>query len=113
MEIHTETEGTALIISVSGRVDSSNAREFEHALKSILESEQTTVITDLQELTYISSAGLRVLLLIAKQVWKNEGKFALCALAEPIREVFEISGFDKIVQINGSRQDAMEAFEKA
>ncbi len=107
MEIKTERQNGTLIAKVEGRVDSANAREFENALSSAISDDDTYVIADFEGLSYISSSGLRVILLIAKTLRSRNAKFALCSLSGPIGEVFKISGFDKIISIYGSQAEAL------
>ena len=111
MEIQTERENGALIAKAEGRIDGVNARDFEEALKAEINAneDQNTIIMDLEGLSYISSAGLRVILLIAKTLRKRNADFMLCSLSPPIREVFEISGFDKIIPVHESREQALAA----
>ena len=65
------------------------------------------MVLDFEGISYISSAGLRVVLLVAKTLQKQKAKMAVCSLSESIREIFEISGFDKIIPVHGSRADAV------
>lgn len=106
MDIDVERKNGTLIAQVSGRVDSANAREFEQALSNAI-GDDGRVILDLGKLSYISSSGLRVLLLVAKALRNKGAEFGLCSLSDPIREVFEISGFDKIIPIYGSLADVV------
>ena len=107
MEIQTERANGALIAKAEGRIDGVNARDFEEALKAAISTDDSTVVMDLEGLSYISSAGLRVILLIAKTLRKRDADLILCSLSDPIREVFEISGFDKIIPVHGSREQAL------
>ena len=66
MSIHTEREGSTLIAIADERVDGANAREFQNELEAAIDENDHAVILDLQRLFYISSAGLRVILLTAK-----------------------------------------------
>ncbi len=111
MEVNTERDNGTLIAKAEGRVDGSNAREFEEALDSAITEHEDgrAVIVDFEGLSYISSAGLRVILLTARTLRKSEKEFAVCSLSEPIREVFEISGFDKIIPVYASRSEALAA----
>ena len=111
MELTIEREGSALTARVSGRVDSTNARDFEEAIRTQIEDGDRAVIMDFENLSYISSAGLRAVLMTAKTLWKRESKFALCSLSGPVKEVFEISGFDKIIPIHDSREDALSSLD--
>ena len=109
MEINAERDGDTLILSTEGRVDGGNAREFEEAIKTTLSADDRVVVMDLKELTYISSAGLRAILLTAKDLWKRDAKFALCELSASIKEVVEIAGFDKIIPIHASKTEAVDS----
>ena len=109
MEIGVDRQENTLIASAGGRIDGVNAREFENALRGTINDDDKAVVVDLEGLSYISSAGLRAILLIAKTLSQRGSKFALCSLSEPIREVFEISGFDKIVSIHDTRSEAVQA----
>ena len=107
MDIQTERNNGTLIAKTAGRIDGVNARDFEEALKAAISVDDNNVVMDLEGLSYISSAGLRVILLIAKTLRKRNAELMLCSLSDPIREVFEISGFDKIIPVHASRADAL------
>ncbi len=107
MDIKTERNNGTLIAKAEGRIDGVNARDFEEAMKAAIGDDDNTVIIDLEGLSYISSAGLRVILLIAKTLRKRNAELVLCSLSDSIREVFEISGFDKIIPVHASREEAL------
>ena len=109
MDIKTERADGTLIAKAEGRIDGVNARDFEEAMKAAISGDDSVVVIDLENLSYISSAGLRVILLIAKTLRKRNAELMLCSLSDPIREVFEISGFDKIIPVHASRQQALSA----
>ncbi len=107
MELTTERQDGVLSVRVSGRIDGSNAREFEEAI----EESDRAVIMDFEELSYISSAGLRAVLLTAKTLRNQGAKFVLCSLSDPIQEIFEMSGFDKIIAIHPSRVEVLASLD--
>ena len=110
MEISTERVGNALIVMPSeNRVDGTNARDFQVGLEAAIEETDSAVIFDAETLTYISSAGLRAILLVVKSINRRGGKFAVCSLSDPIREIFSISGFDNIIPIEATRDEALSA----
>ena len=111
MDVVTERRKDILSVQVNGRVDGSNASEFEQAIRSAMDKSDRGVMLDFEQLVYISSAGLRAVLLIAKTLRSRDAKFALCSLSEQIRGVFEISGFDKIISIYPSRAEALSFLE--
>lgn len=109
MELAEEKQGAVTVLSPDGRVDSSNAKAFEEAVMSRLAAVEGPVLIDLAQLRYISSAGLRVILLSAKQQQQKGQRFALCEPSADIREVFEVSGFTKIIEIFQKRDQALAA----
>ena len=109
MNVESRREGSNLVLMADGRVDGTNATEFQDAMKSEINESDRAVVLDLENLTYISSAGLRVVLLIAKDLQRQGAKMAACSLSEPVKEVFVISGFDKIIPIHDSQDAAIGA----
>ena len=109
MEVHTEREDGALIARAVGRIDGGNARDFEHAIHATLGQHDSALILDMQSLSYISSAGLRVILIVAKKLQSRGGKFVVCSLSDSISEVFEISGFNRIIPTLATRSEALAA----
>ena len=109
MGIDTERENGTVIAKADGRIDSSNSREFHTSLEAVIAADDSAVVLDFEDVSYISSAGMRVILLTAKSLQKDGVKFALCSMNDSIREVFRISGFDKIIPIHGSRSEACAA----
>ena len=67
------------------------------------------LIVDFSRLDFISSSGMRVLLIAAKALKAGEGTLVLCAMKNHIEEVFRISGFDRIIPIEESRESALAA----
>ena len=101
----------AVVLCPTGRVDGTNVTILQSAVRQRLEAGQTNLVFDLVDLNYISSAGLRVLLMAARDLQAQGGKALFCNLSEQIRQVFEITGFDKILSVHGNREDALSAFD--
>lgn len=91
------------LANVVGRIDSANAASFEKDLLSLFDTPQARILVDLTGLDYISSAGLRVVLMAAKRAKQSQGRLVLCGMQPHVREVFEISGFIKILEIVADR----------
>ena len=109
MTIQAERKGETLVIGADGRIDGSNARAFQDDLDAAIEEGDRAVVLNFESLIYISSAGIRVILLTARTLERRGGKLALSSLSEPIKEIFAISGFDKIIPIHTSVDDAIAA----
>lgn len=109
LSVQTEQTENAVIVCPVGRVDGSNVGVLESAIRELLDAGQKTLIFDCQGLNYISSGGLRVLLVMARRMQAEGGKALFCGLVEHIAHVFEISGFTNILTICQNRSEALAA----
>ena len=107
MDVMTEWQEGVLLIRVSGRIDGSNAAAFDRAVIDALETDDRTVLMDLENLSYINSAGLRTFAKVARRLRRGAGELALCAMRDEARKVFVIAGFDKIIPIYPTRAEAL------
>lgn len=97
------------IFSLSGRLDSNSAPQFEDELQTYLTSPCSHLIFDFNDLEYISSAGLRVILNTAKAYRECPFDFITCAMQDHVQEVFEISGFDTFITIYKSIDQSLSS----
>lgn len=98
IEVIEEQSVPVVIVGLSGRMDSSNSRDFEEKM-----------VVDCSQLQYISSAGLRVFLMAAKQLTMAKEKLVLASLNDDVRQVFNLTGFSSIFEIRDSREDALKS----
>jgi len=110
MEISTIENEDIKIVTLNGSLDTNTAPDAETCLMEMINSGQLKLIVDLENLEYISSAGLRVLLASTKTMKSNGGEFHICNPNEMVTEVFEMSGFNMIFKIFNSREDAISAY---
>ena len=106
MELAQERDAGTNVISPAGRVDGSNSADFHEALAAAISDDDNRVILDMGGIDYISSAGLRVLLLVAQRLGGSSTPFAVCSLAASVDEVFRISGFNQIITVFGTLDEA-------
>ncbi len=109
LSVQTERVEKAVLICPVGRVDGSNVGVLESAIQAQLDAGEKTLVFDFAGLNYISSAGLRVLLVTARRAQREGGKALFCELADHITHVFEISGFTNILTISRRRSEALAA----
>jgi anti-anti-sigma factor len=109
MEIAREQDGGVAVVRLTGRFDSSAAAAAQEGFDAALGGEAPHLAVDMSSLDYISSAGLRVLLVLAKKVQQAKGKVALYGLNPNVREVFSVSGFDTIFSIQPDAAAALAA----
>ncbi|MCP4088692.1 MAG: STAS domain-containing protein [Gammaproteobacteria bacterium] len=107
MNIGEQKMGDVTVLSPERRLDSNTAEFFEKLILGKIDEGNSKLIIDFSALDYISSAGLRVLLMAAKRIKAEQGGMALCGLKAHIREVFEISGFLPILTIVDDIDSAM------
>ena len=107
MIIQELNKTNATVFELEGRLDSSTSSQLEKKLLDSLESGKKNMVIDFARVDYISSAGLRVLLMAAKKSKAAGGKVRLCALMDNVREVFDIAGFTSIFSITSSQEEAL------
>ena len=111
VQVKWERRDGILIAMLIGHIDSSNADRFQRIVESGIEAEDHALILDFERVFFISSAGLRISLIISRKFNESGKKFGVCTLSDPIRNVLAISGFDQIIPIYDSRAEAINAFE--
>ena len=109
MDINASVEDGVLVARPKNRIDGVNSRDFEEALYQAISENDCSVVLDFGKVVYISSAGLRAILLVTKSLHNKKKSLALCCLSDSIMEVFEISGFNRIIQINTTLDEAKAA----
>ncbi len=99
-----------ITFQLKGRLDSNTSNDFEERLLNSIQSGEIKIILDFENLEYISSAGLRVLLKAARELKGGEGKMMLCSLKDYIREVFDLSGFVSFLPIYDNMDECISSF---
>lgn len=107
MILTNEKIGSTLVASIAGQVNSANASGLESQLLALVDNGEHQWVLDLGRLEYISSAGLRVMLMLAKRIRENQGQLVLCGMHPHVREVFDISGFLAILTVVDTREQAL------
>lgn len=108
MNITLSKVGEINVVQIEGRLDTTNYGELEHHLSTLTDNNELMVLLDLEKLEYISSSGLRILLMFLKKIKAADGRFMLCGLSPDIREIFEISGFINIFEIFENQDAALK-----
>jgi stage II sporulation protein AA (anti-sigma F factor antagonist) len=113
MQLAYERNGDVQIVAIEGQINGSNAGDLEEALLTCLNKPTQKAVLDLKGVNYISSAGLRVVLLIAKKLAATGGALVLCSLQPSVFEVFEMCGFVDILTLADEREAALTAVRGA
>ncbi len=109
-DLHYELSDNVLVVTLDGRLDTNTSPKLEKFLAEKLETGQVKgLVIDFKPTEYISSAGLRILLMATKKMKSSGGKLILCALSDHVQEVFDIAGFTPVFNIEASRDLAIVA----
>lgn len=111
MEINEIVNEKARIIVLAGKIDVVASREFQQKYDEVSDSKTENIILDCTDVSYVSSAGLRVFLLFMKLQNKNNGQLIICGLSQLVYNVFEMSGFTGLFTFVSSRTEALNLIE--
>ena len=109
MTINEAHEAGVVVVSPHGRIDSTTSAILERHLQGLAAAGHTRVVVDFSGVDYISSAGLRVLLALAKRGRDQKGRVALFGLNDSVRQVFELAGFVALFTIAPTRAEAVHS----
>jgi len=110
VHIATHPFADTLVVAPAGRIDHRNAAELEATLLPLLADaveRRGALVLDFAEVEYISSVGLRVLMIAAKQMRTAQARLSVAALQSVVAEIFSISRFDKVLVVHASLEDAL------
>ena len=112
MQIDIEnSEGIGIITVRDSQLDHSNYEEFISRINSVLDK-TPNIILDLQNLDFIDSSGLSSFAHILRRSREMEGRFRVCSVGEAIQDAFDLAHIDRVVDIFGTREDAVGSFSQ-
>jgi stage II sporulation protein AA (anti-sigma F factor antagonist) len=101
------------VVAVAGRLDTRTADQFSGRLTELLRSGPARVLIEGSQLSYISSAGFRALLVGSKLATETGGRLAVCGLTAPIKRVIALGGYDDVFETYPSREEALAKLSAA
>jgi len=104
------TGAPAQIFDLAGRLDAVSSQAAIARVYAAISAGARYVLLDMSQVTFLSSSGLRALLLVRKELLAQNGELRLCALKPPVREVFTLTGFTQVFAIHSTREEALRAF---
>lgn len=109
MNLQEETVNDVVVLAASGRLDSATSPLLGERLAGLAAVPRGRLVLDLAGVSFISSAGLRVILAAAKHASAARSRLLLCSVQPQVREVLDISGFSSLLDIHGERAAALGA----
>ena len=108
MEIEHRVENEIQIFAIKGRLDAATAPTAEDTIRETMTDDTKRLMFDLSALEYLSSGGLRVILGVAKEIRRRDGKVVLVALKPYVYEIFEVSGFTAMIPIKDTVEEGLQ-----
>ena len=103
-------DGIAWNVAPTGRLDANTVADFESALRERIQAGETNLVVDMNDVSYISSSGLRALLTARRMAMSHGGDLKLCRLPPRIYKIFEMVGFTQVFGIYDSVESALSEF---
>jgi anti-anti-sigma factor len=110
MQINTRQVYEVLVVDMVGRLDSTSAGYGNDEMVKLVQSDQKQILVNLEKLDFITSAGLRVLLLAAKLLQTAGGQLKLCTPNDSVKNILETSGFNSLLSLYPTEADAIKSF---
>lgn len=107
MEIHKEQIGDAYVVSVNGRLDGIYSTAFAKEVGELIAGRKRKVLIDFAEIDFVTSAGIRAVLLLMKKAKDSGAVFALCGVNDQVREVLDSTGLTATITIHPGRLDGL------
>ncbi len=99
MNVTINTDGPKTLVTLNGRLDTTNVAQFQQDIDPLLKLEQPDIDIDCTNMEYTSSQGLRMFLILQKSVTAHKGKMVMRNMKPQVKEVFDITGFSNIITI--------------
>ena len=112
LQIHCFSENNVYFVEIKGEMSFSDISIFQKKMEMVLTAKEPSVIMDFSNLNYISSAGLRVLLKLNKDLTHIKKQLVLFGFNQFVEDVFQVSGFNKIFNIQKDKESAVQSILK-
>lgn len=99
MQVSISSQDSKTLVTLDGRLDTSNVDQFQKDIAPLMQGDNPNIEIDCQHMTYTSSQGLRMFLMLQKSVMARHGKMVMVGMIPQVKEVFDITGFSNIITI--------------
>jgi anti-sigma B factor antagonist len=110
MKIEVQSLKRVELVTVSGRIDSSNANEFDDALKNLTDNGEYQLVLNMAGVEYTSSAGLRALVAALRECKKHNGDLRISSPSDKVSEVLDLAGLTSLFQVYDDDTSAVGSF---
>ncbi len=110
MKIEIRESQGVQIVAFEGNLDTNTSPEAEKKINELIDGGNQKLLVNFEQLNFIASSGLRVLLATVKKLNTSGGALRICSLNATVQEVFDISGFVTILSVKSTEEDALSSF---
>lgn len=110
VELKEEKKGDVLILKIKGRLDAISSPVAEKKVFDCINNGQHKLLLDFTSVSYLSSAGMRMLLSTTKKLKTLSGKLVVCSITTNVMDVLKMSGFDHVLEIAKTEEEALRRF---
>ena len=110
VQVREEARGDLLVVKMNGRLDALSTPSVEKKIFEYINEEHYKLLLDFSGVDYLSSAGMRMLLSVTKKLKSYSGKLVLCSVTPNVMDVLKMSGFDHVLELTKTEEDAVHRF---
>ena len=110
LDIEHEEKESVAVVYFMGKMDTRTSPEAEKYVNGLLEEGETNILMNFEELDFISSTGLRVILATGKKLMASSGKLTLCSPNITVNDVLKMSGFNRMFGVFETEEDALGSY---
>jgi len=111
VKVKVEEKEGAVLIRLEGRIDAASTPVLENKIRALLDTKDR-ILFDFAKVDYLSSAGLRLLLSATKKLKSRGGHLVSCNIADDVMEIIKMAGFERVLSIYSTEQEALTALGK-
>ena len=110
--VYVEQKEGVSIFNLQGRIDASNSNQIHEKIMDEIESGASNIVINFSDVSYISSAGLRILVYTSKTMKKKSGTLSICAMSKNIEKIFQISGLMGLFDVHSNLESSLSHVQK-
>ena len=110
--VYVEQKDGVSVFNLQGRIDASNSNQIHEKIMDEIESGASNIVINFSEVSYISSAGLRILVYTSKTMKKKSGTLSICAMSKNIEKIFQISGLMGLFDVHSNLEASLSSVQQ-
>ncbi len=113
VDVTENREDDVLVLRVDGRLDAASAPLLERKVNTVIEGGQARLVLNFERVTYLSSAGMRLLLAVSKKLSALQGRMVVASVNDEVMEVLKMAGFDQLLEFAHTESEALSKLKSS